>query len=168
LHKILLVGTEKRAHGGCHVKYNVVDVWTYMFSITCIPTKFQPGILKVRIMDSKLIVFPLGIMALEPFHTCAKVHDRWFSSKGYTSDMVSHNLLQLYVLEVSLTQFSQTLNIIYSLPCRNSCGFFIHDTFIGPSRPINTQTRSRGPWKSSKGHAMGNKILSLQLMVSQA
>jgi hypothetical protein len=26
LHKILLVGTEKRAHGGCHVKYNVVDV----------------------------------------------------------------------------------------------------------------------------------------------
>ena len=26
LHEILLVGTKKWAHGGCHAKYNVVDV----------------------------------------------------------------------------------------------------------------------------------------------
>ena len=26
LHEIWLVGTEKQAHGGCHAKYNVVDV----------------------------------------------------------------------------------------------------------------------------------------------
>ena len=67
-----------------------------------------------------------------------------------------------------MTQLSQTANIIYSLPCRNPCGFFIHDTLIGSLGMFYTQTRSRGPKKSSKGLAMGNENLFLQLMVSQA